>query len=177
MIIHTARKRNIFIQSDAVMMRFKPYLHHTEHCIECQNINQSLISQKTPHTSPKWASYTVLSWVVLRRQYNDVIISAIGSQITSLTIVYSSVYSGTEKLQNIKASSRWHLWGAFTVTGEFPAQMASNAEYFSIWWRHHILSSSEKIYRVILIPYCNKSDFKLRKQPTTSPPHYDVIVM
>ena len=22
-------------------------------------------------------------------------------------------------------------------TGEFPAQMASNAEYVSIWWRHH----------------------------------------
>ena len=26
------------------------------------------------------------------------------------------------------------LWG---VTGEFPAQMASNAENVSIWWRHH----------------------------------------
>ena len=23
------------------------------------------------------------------------------------------------------------------VTGEFPAQRASNAENFSIWWRHH----------------------------------------
>ena len=23
-------------------------------------------------------------------------------------------------------------------TGEFPAQMASNAEYVSIWWRHHV---------------------------------------
>ena len=26
------------------------------------------------------------------------------------------------------------------VTGEFPAQMASNAENVSIWWRHHVLS-------------------------------------
>ena len=25
-------------------------------------------------------------------------------------------------------------------TGEFPAQMASNAENASIWWRHHVLS-------------------------------------
>ena len=25
------------------------------------------------------------------------------------------------------------------VTGEFPAQMASNAENVSIWWRHHVL--------------------------------------
>ena len=24
-------------------------------------------------------------------------------------------------------------------TGELPAQMASNADFFSIWWRHHVL--------------------------------------
>ena len=32
-------------------------------------------------------------------------------------------------------------------TGEFPAQMASSAEFFSIWWRHHVLK------RVWLGPY------------------------
>ena len=37
-----------------------------------------------------------------------------GSQITYLTIVYSS-----------------------TVYSEFPAEKASNAENVSIWWRHH----------------------------------------
>ena len=30
--------------------------------------------------------------------------------------------------------------GNSPVTGEFPAQMASNAENISIWWRHHDLS-------------------------------------
>ena len=30
--------------------------------------------------------------------------------------------------------------GNSPVTGEFPAQMASNAETFSIWWRHHVTS-------------------------------------
>ena len=29
--------------------------------------------------------------------------------------------------------------GKSTVTGEFPAQMASDAEHVSIWWRHHVL--------------------------------------
>ena len=30
------------------------------------------------------------------------------------------------------------LWGGNSqVTSEFPAQRASNAEYVSIWWRHH----------------------------------------
>ena len=29
--------------------------------------------------------------------------------------------------------------GNSPVTGEFPAQLASNAETVSIWWRHHVL--------------------------------------
>ena len=57
---------------------------------------------------------------------------AIASQITSLTTVYSTVYLDTV---NIKAPRHWPLSGEFT--GEFPAQMASNAENVFIWWRHH----------------------------------------
>ena len=45
----------------------------------------------------------------------------IASQITSLTIVYSTVYSD--------ADERKH---------QSPAQMASNAKNVSIWWRHHV---------------------------------------
>ena len=52
------------------------------------------------------------------------------SQITSLTIVYSTVYAG--------ADQRKHQSSASLGTGEFPAQMASNAENVSIWWRHHV---------------------------------------
>ena len=50
------------------------------------------------------------------------------SQITSLTIVYSTVYSGADQ-------TKYHL----SVNGELPAKMASNAENMSIWWRHHDL--------------------------------------
>ena len=39
--------------------------------------------------------------------------------------------------ENIKAPRHWPLCGEFT--GEFPAQMASNAENVSIWWRHHAI--------------------------------------
>ena len=63
------------------------------------------------------------------------------SQITSLTIVYWTVYSVQIK-ENIKKTHHWPLCGEFTDNrwipiGEFPTQMASNAENFSIWWRHH----------------------------------------
>ena len=40
-----------------------------------------------------------------------------------------------------KKTSKLRVTGLYAgnspVTGEFPAQMASNAEYGSIWWRHH----------------------------------------
>ena len=65
--------------------------------------------------------------------YNDVIMGAIASQITSLTIVYSIQ---TQIKENTKAPRHWPL-GNSPGTGEFPAQMASYAENVSIWWRHH----------------------------------------
>ena len=34
-------------------------------------------------------------------------------------------------------------------TGEFPAQMASNAENISIWWRHHVWHNSVKRNRYL----------------------------
>ena len=58
----------------------------------------------------------------LERYHNDVIMGATASQITSLTIVYSIIYSDAD-----------HSPG----TGEFPAQMASYVENVSIWWLHH----------------------------------------
>ena len=61
---------------------------------------------------------------------------AMASQITSLTIVYSIVIQAQIK-ENIKAPRHWPLRGDFTGTGEFPSEMASNAETVSIWWRHH----------------------------------------
>ena len=40
--------------------------------------------------------------------------SVIAAQITSLTIVYSGVYSGAEEEEHIKAPRHWPLWGEFT---------------------------------------------------------------
>ena len=66
--------------------------------------------------------------------YNDVIISTIASQITSLTIVYSTYYSGADQREHESSVSLAFVWG---IHREFPAQRASNAENVSIWWRYH----------------------------------------
>ena len=68
-----------------------------------------------------------------RIHYNDVIMSTIASQITSLTIVYSSVYSGSKKTSKCRVTG--------LCAGNSPGtvkQRASNAENVSIWWRHHV---------------------------------------
>ena len=61
---------------------------------------------------------------------------AMASQITSLTIVYSTVYSNADQRKH-QISTSLALVREFNGTGEFSAQMTSNAENVSISWRHH----------------------------------------
>ena len=65
--------------------------------------------------------------------YSDVITSAVASQITSVSIVYSPVCSGLDQREHQSSASlafvrEIHRW---------PAQRVSNAENVSILWRHH----------------------------------------
>ena len=95
--------------------------------------------------------------------HNDVIMSALASQITSLTIIYSTVYSR----RGSKKTSKFRVTGLRArnspVTGEFPAQRASNAEIASIWWRHHgevwrLLSPSSRLFLRQRVPTTNKGN-------------------
>ena len=67
----------------------------------------------------------------------------IASQITSLTIVYSTVYSRRKSKKASKLRVTGLCVGNSPETGEFPAQRASNAENVSIWWRHHANEASQ----------------------------------
>ena len=64
------------------------------------------------------------------KHYNDVTVSVIACQITCVSIVYSN------KTAKLRVTSLCE--GNSLMTGEFPAQRASNAENVSTWWRHHI---------------------------------------
>ena len=56
-------------------------------------------------------------------------------------------------------------------TGEFPAQMASNAENVSIWWRHHDLSwNANELINILSRTWCNETtiqDWSVPAFPTT----------
>ena len=78
--------------------------------------------------------YMSIQW---ESHYSDVTVGTMASQITSLTIVYSSVYSDADKKHTPKLRVTGLCAGNSPVTGEFPAQKASNRQNASIWWRHH----------------------------------------
>ena len=55
------------------------------------------------------------------------------SQMTSLTIVYLTVYSGTDQRKYQSSMSLAFVRGIHQSHGEFPTQIASNTENVSIW--------------------------------------------
>ena len=71
---------------------------------------------------------------------------AMASQITTLTIVYSTVDSGGDQRKHQSSPVTGLCEGNSPVTDEFPAQKASNAENVSIWWRHHVLTRLYSIH-------------------------------
>ena len=68
--------------------------------------------------------------------YNDVIMSTLGSQITGVPIVCLTVDSVADQ-RNYQSSASLAFWWEPPVTDGFPSERASSAENVSIWWRHH----------------------------------------
>ena len=52
--------------------------------------------------------------------------------------------------ENIKAPRHWPLCGEFIVDRWSPAQMASNAENVSIWWRHHVTALESLVLPIVV---------------------------
>ena len=70
--------------------------------------------------------------------YGDVIMGTMASQITSLIIVSSTVYSGGDQRKHQSSASLAFVRGIHRGPVNSPAQMVNNAENVSIWWRHHV---------------------------------------
>ena len=90
----------------------------------------------TPHAMAVWHVDGIMQYgieyiqVIRPLHYNNVIMSAMAFQITSLTIVYSTVYSRRRSKKTSKLRVGGLGVGNSSVTGEFPAQRASNTKMF-----------------------------------------------
>ena len=82
---------------------------------------------------------------------------AMASQITSLTIVYSIVYSGGDHRKHQSSASLAFVRGIhrWPVNSPHKGPVTSNAENVSIWWRHHVSWAAflgyNHVIRVIII--------------------------
>ena len=62
---------------------------------------------------------------------------AMASQITSSRFFFIQLFIKDQIKETPKLRVTSLCAGNSPVTGEFPAKKASNAENYSIWWRHH----------------------------------------
>ena len=71
----------------------------------------------------------------LQWHHGDVI--TVASQITNLTIVYSTVWSDADQRQHQCSAFLACMCGEFTGDWWIPRTNGQYAENVSIWWRHH----------------------------------------
>ena len=147
--ISSAKKRSLCLELDVfttykVLAGFLCSMNKSSNIVEIRQSYDRLIStmwfpllvryhlytESGPRSCYNTVQHNTI-WYIAHKNwthYNDVIMSAMASQITSLTVVYSTVYSRRRSKKTSK----------LRVTGEFPAQRASNVENVSIWWRNHV---------------------------------------
>ena len=69
--------------------------------------------------------------------YNDVIIGVMASQITSLTIFYSTIYLGADRKIHQSSSSLAFVRGIHCWPLNSPHKWPVTRILFPNWWRHH----------------------------------------
>ena len=89
-----------------------PYL-----CRHMASLGHNELINITFNTAPKtwylitFSNASYLAWYKTYTHYIDVIMTTMASQITSLTIVYSTVYSGADQSKHQSSASLAFVWG------------------------------------------------------------------
>ena len=129
------------------------YSHVISMCITCIVITfllmllESLV--RTPSLSNRWVqtwptSISPTNCIPLRWRHNER--DSVSNHQPHHCLLNRSFGRRSKKTSKLRVTGL--CVGNSPVTGEFPAQMASNAENISIWWRHHafgIIASGESL--------------------------------
>ena len=89
-----------------------------------------------------------------------------GVSITGVSIVCTSVCLGAGQRKKSKLRVTGLCEGNSPVTGEFPAQKASNAENVFIWWRHHEILNGAVFF---MASFVRDSELVIASQTNTMP--------
>ena len=104
-----------------------------------------------PHKGPvTWKTFPCHGAIMHSpHHYTDAIMSAMASGVSNHQ-PHDCLLNCLLRLRS-KETSRLRVTGLCVgnspVTSEFPAQMASNAEHVSIWWRHHVIEHVHSRYK------------------------------
>ena len=97
------------------------------------------------------------SCIVTKHHYDDVIMDVIASQITNLTIVYSTVYSGVDQSKHQSSASLAFVWGIHRGPVNSPHKWPVTRKMFPFadvimwlvmwhaWWRHQMETFSASL--------------------------------
>ena len=83
------------------------------------------------------ASYRLMNRGTGSLHYHDVMMSGMASPITSLTIVYSTVYSGADQRKHQSSASLAFVRGIHRGPVNSPHKGPVTRKTFPFWWRHH----------------------------------------
>ena len=110
--------------------------------------------------NPMWSAVEYYRWSVGVTYYNDVIMSAIASQITSLSIVYSTVYSGADQRKHQSSASltfvreiHWwpvtspHIWPVTRKMFPFDDVIM----FYEPWNKDSYLMNVPSVYHIMLL--------------------------
>ena len=100
--------------------------HYMPHCVTLDRVAKSF--------EYTWLSLTLIITTITTTTVTIIITSA-NPHPLNLCLHYRLFRRRSKKTSKLRVTGLWV--GNSPGTGEFPAQMTSNAENVSIWWRHH----------------------------------------
>ena len=114
---------------------------------------------------PEWADHTWKICMTLTWRHNGR--DGVSNQQPNDCLLNRLFRCRSKKISKLRVTGL--CAGNSPVTGEFPAQMASNAENVSIWWRHHDIKWNEHwlfYYRALVQTHLSCSSHLIWKEIT-----------
>ena len=114
-------------------------------------------------TDEHWMySSIIICSIVIINHYDDVIMTTMASHITSLTVVYSTVYSDADQRKHQSSASLAFVWGIHRDRW-IPRTKGQLRGNVSIWWRHHVIFAQGNVFmhNVYDTVFSHKASFSL----------------
>ena len=108
------------------------------HKVNNSMVSADYVAQGSFHLWPFNFLTLSLRYPLLGHRYNDVIVSAMASQIPGVSAVCSTVCSGADQRKHQSSASLAFVRGICRSPVDSPHKGPSKAENAFSWWRHHV---------------------------------------